>query len=737
MPIEKFLILLVFLSIPALSIAGVHYNPNDPIVIPNTTYHKYVNGTTGDDSWDGTSATHVSGTVGPRKTINSFYIHNYTNKDYRNLTIHVAPGTYYERVTFTATGYHTWPTQESERHYLVADGGAVIMDMSPAHNLGTWAVHSGSIYKATYSPTPAEGISAVVIDDNFKSYHPVTSIGAIASAGDWFYDSGTAILYVWPAFAGSPSGHDIVTPRKNASNNGENVLTFQNNTNYVTVRGITVRGASDSLIFSDGATAPTTGVHIEQCKVLYGTKGGVYVGGTTNFQLTKNKVYGNVLSNWPRGNYDSGCWNTGGWPPSVAVFSASNGLVTGNDVGYGGGEGIIFLDNTASGGNIAEYNIVSNAWSTLMYFDHGVGSTIRNNFLYVDDYLTAADYRTVGCDAAQQSNIRRRGIAQGITEANEAGDGSVISHDNNVYNNLIVGARLGLMGDQDQITGSGNRGGYWANNTVVLTPFDMNSIGGGYATGIRVGYNSGNNASRVVKNNLVIGQRTDDALASWLGVSDPSDSGITWDNNIYYSTVSNSTPYIYKGVRKTLAQWKSATSQDTNALEVNPLLAGTIGTLTVDDYIPTSSSPTREAGANLSAIFTTDYNNYARVTPAMTVGAFEYGSVSSDPPVLDTTPPTTTASPAAGTYSSAQSVTLTANEPATIYYTNNGDTPVIGGPTTNIYSSPITVSSTKTIKYFAVDTAGNSEIVKSGTWTIQIGPSQSPSIHCSFKAAAH
>ena len=40
--------------------------------------------------------------------------------------------------------------------------------------------------------------------------------------------------------------------------------------------------------------------------------------------------------------------------------------------------------------------------------------------------------------------------------------------------------------------------------------------------------------------------------------------------------------------------------------------------------------------------------------------------------MADTTPPLVNASPPGGTYSSAQSITLSANEPATIYYTTNG-----------------------------------------------------------------
>jgi len=84
---------------------------------------------------------------------------------------------------------------------------------------------------------------------------------------------------------------------------------------------------------------------------------------------------------------------------------------------------------------------------------------------------------------------------------------------------------------------------------------------------------------------------------------------------------------------------------------------------------------------------------------------------------IDTTPPVTTASPGGGTYSAAQSVTLTASEPATIYYTTNGNDPTIASP---VYSSPIQILVSTILKFFARDAAGNNEAVKSVTYTLNL-----------------
>ena len=81
----------------------------------------------------------------------------------------------------------------------------------------------------------------------------------------------------------------------------------------------------------------------------------------------------------------------------------------------------------------------------------------------------------------------------------------------------------------------------------------------------------------------------------------------------------------------------------------------------------------------------------------------------------DTTPPITTASPSSGTYLSALIVTLSANKQATIYYTTNGTTPTTSSA---VYTSPLSISVTTTLKYFAKDQSNNSEAPKSQTYTI-------------------
>jgi hypothetical protein len=96
----------------------------------------------------------------------------------------------------------------------------------------------------------------------------------------------------------------------------------------------------------------------------------------------------------------------------------------------------------------------------------------------------------------------------------------------------------------------------------------------------------------------------------------------------------------------------------------------------------------------------------------------------------DTVPPTTSASPVSGIYGTAQSIILTANEPATIYYTLDGTMPAVGGAGTLSGSSPVTgipISHDSTLlQFFAVDSSGNREAVKSQTYVVSTGDTTGP-----------
>lgn len=94
------------------------------------------------------------------------------------------------------------------------------------------------------------------------------------------------------------------------------------------------------------------------------------------------------------------------------------------------------------------------------------------------------------------------------------------------------------------------------------------------------------------------------------------------------------------------------------------------------------------------------------------VTQYTYPSVVSS--VTDITSPITSVSPAGGNFTTSVAVTLSRNEAGTTYYTTNGATPTTASAA---YSAPLTFTATTTLKYFSRDTAGNSETVKTATFT--------------------
>lgn len=98
------------------------------------------------------------------------------------------------------------------------------------------------------------------------------------------------------------------------------------------------------------------------------------------------------------------------------------------------------------------------------------------------------------------------------------------------------------------------------------------------------------------------------------------------------------------------------------------------------------------------------------------------GDNNADTTPLDTTPPETIATPPGGLFGSSQQVILTSDESATIYYSTDGNDPSVDGANTISGDSPITgiaiTNAVTILKFFAIDNAGNQEIVNTEIYTV-------------------
>ena len=135
---------------------------------------------------------------------------------------------------------------------------------------------------------------------------------------------------------------------------------------------------------------------------------------------------------------------------------------------------------------------------------------------------------------------------------------------------------------------------------------------------------------------------------------------------------------------------------------------------TTDGTSPTASSTKYTGPITVSSTETLQAIATATGYAGSAVGSAAYTIAASLPTV-----PTPAFSPAAGSYNSAQSVTISdASSSATIYYTTNGTTP---NTSSTVYAGPITVSSTQTLQAIAVAT-GDSAIAAAAYTITSVQP---------------
>jgi hypothetical protein len=153
----------------------------------------------------------------------------------------------------------------------------------------------------------------------------------------------------------------------------------------------------------------------------------------------------------------------------------------------------------------------------------------------------------------------------------------------------------------------------------------------------------------------------------------------------------------------------AGTYSSAQSVTISDATAGATIYYTTDGSTPTTASAVYSSPITVNATTTLKAIATASGYSASAVASATYT-------IQQPTAATPTFSPAAGTYSSAQSVTISdATAGATIYYTTNGSTPTTASA---VYSGPITVSATTTLKAIATASGYSASAVASATYTI-------------------
>jgi len=167
----------------------------------------------------------------------------------------------------------------------------------------------------------------------------------------------------------------------------------------------------------------------------------------------------------------------------------------------------------------------------------------------------------------------------------------------------------------------------------------------------------------------------------------------------------------------------------------NPSVSVTIADSTPNSqifYTTDGSTPTTASTKYVSAINVTTTTT---VNAIATAPNFLQSPVASATYTLVTQAAMPSFSPAPGSYTTAQSVTITSTTPnSQIYYTTNNTAPAPGIPCTTLYGTPVPISSTTTLQAIAKAPNLTNSAVAIGTYTIDVGGVTSINFGTGFSA---
>jgi hypothetical protein len=402
---------------------------------------------------------------------------------------------------------------------------------------------------------------------------------------------------------------------------------------------------------------------------------------------------------------------------SCTVHDCSNqGIMTDNhDINLSG-----VTDNT---------NYPNTAGWTARHFSH---VTISNNLVYnvtknamivrLTDNTGLVEYNVVHDTATALS---------GNSIYTVSSSGTVFQH-NEGYNNRTPVVVDGEMYDSDlQSPGSVWQYSYSHNNNFGLILFDTNTAD----TGMVVRYNISQNdkgggrgiiyfnyafkSCSVYNNDIYVGSGINPII---LMGNTANHHAYSFSNNIIDDASTGATYSLNGGDAATythnvfFGNHPAGEPADGSKLTSDPLFvspgSGGNGITTVNGYQLKAGSPAIGSGILISNNGGQDYwGNAVSASAAPNRGAYNGAGVGSGSSVA-----APAFSPAAGTYSSAQSVSIsTTAGGASIHYTTDGSTPT--STTGTLYSGPVSISATTTLKAIAFNSGGSSSVT-SGTYTI-------------------
>ena len=611
----------------------------------------------GNDTWDGSSFTFVSGKVGPKKTLGAALTAGVKAGD----TILLGGGIYREYPDFgTLSGKAGAPITIGS---YGRGTGAPILDGGIKSTLWTKYTAQG---QSTVWQTPLSSLSDITANqpvlgiyvNNAKNEYALYEVihGQVSSYGGklppnetaadlkdgankWFYNTSTKVLYAdfgGTLGSGDPNTADVsILFNSHAASAAVNVITLTKGHDYINFIGLTIRAASWSGVYTESSW-----ITLDHCDIKFNGGAAVLFGAAErdvtqgNNIVRYSRIWMNVLDNWPRFNNGN---TGGGWPSALGWAGQSNGLSLGNVVYLNGGEGVDFTYTDSADGkvahisvnNIVRNNIIFDNYSVNLYFVSTQNVKAEQNFVFNHPLDKTQTFdNLLEASAGYGEDLVRRMVPINVGLGDEPGssfDGKASLAGITLINNVIVGGKRGIYDWDDGTTdnGHGLRDVLIANNTFVQSSQPLPAASEAY---LWQGQSfPGRSSNSLVENNILL---TVDADDFFIKLASGADTGITTDYNLYAGPGSWGGT---GGVTQSHTQWKAAHPQwDRNSATGDTPIAGlnefnqTAAQRPVYDWskAKAAASPAFGMGTDLSTRFNTDFTGTPRPTSSHVVGAF-------------------------------------------------------------------------------------------------------------------
>jgi len=383
-----------------------------------------------------------------------------------------------------------------------------------------------------------------------------------------------------------------------------------NNSGRYSVSNNTIGSTTTS--HSVNTTSPSTEIYGSGIQMIAGI---LTEGNASNVPIS---ISNNTVANLTNGTTNTGPSDVQGWIYGIAIFRSTN-TVSGNSVH----DLTIANSNNGTGpvpGSDWRYSSLS-ATGIAVAINNDYAQTVSGNTVYniSNTYASFAGtvagvYFWAGSTVSSVDKNLIYGLSVSSNNSSSIIDGIKIGGGNTTYSNNIITLGGTITTNLYGIYESGASG---TSNIYFNTVY----LGGSPTSGSMNSaclYNAGTSSTRNFRNNIFNNARSNSGSASGknYAIYLPG-AGLTIDYNDYYVSGTGGILGYLGGDKTNLADWKSATGQDTHSLSADPDFANPGGT-TANSYIPsTALTAVTETG------ITTDYGGTTRSEFSPEMGAWE------------------------------------------------------------------------------------------------------------------